>query len=112
MCSEKWWARQEEGWWRPLSKEVRRWESSGEEGKATQGVPSPPQSSVETGEEQASGDGELFRHGASPFRTAAEPPPQIGWTHAWGMMRWGKKAGAWGKGVEGLEERKKGKGSG
>jgi len=108
MCSEKWWARQEEGWWRPLSKDVRRWERSEEDGK----VLSPVQSSAETGQEQAGGDGELFRHGASPFRTAAEPPPKIGWTHAWGMMRWGRKAGAWGKGVEGLEERKKGRGSG
>jgi len=109
MCSEKWWARQEEGWWRPLSKDVRRWESTVEDGKAMQSVPSPSQSPAETGEEQASGEGELFRHGASPFRTAVELPPKIGWTHAWGMMRWGKKAGAWGKGVEGLEERKKGR---
>lgn len=112
MCSEKWWARQEEGWWRPLSRDVRRWESSAEEGKVVQEVPRPSPLSAPTGQERASGEGELFRHGASPFRTAAEPPPKIGWTHAWGMMRWGKKAGAWGKGVEGLEERKKGRGSG
>jgi len=112
MCSEKWWARQEEGWWRPLSRDVRRWESSVEEGKVSQGVSSPSQASAGTGHEQASDEGEFFRHGSSPFRTAVEPPPKIGWTHAWGMMRWGKKAGAWGKGVEGLEERKKGRGSG
>lgn len=41
----------------------------------------------------------------SPFRTSTEPPPKIPWTHMWGFMRWGKKAGAWGKGVEGLDER-------
>lgn len=41
----------------------------------------------------------------SPFRVSTEPPPKIPWTHMWGFMKWGKKAGAWGKGVEGLEER-------
>lgn len=112
MCSERWWARQEEGWWRPLSKEVRRWEGSAEEGKVVREVGSMSLPSAEIGKEQVRGGGELFRHGASPFRTAAEPPPKIAWTHAWGMMRWGKKAGAWGKGVEGLEERKKGRGTG
>ena len=43
----------------------------------------------------------LFRHGASPFRVHPDPPPKFGWQHAWGMMSWGKKAGEWGKGVEG-----------
>lgn len=28
-------------------------------------------------------------------------------SHIWGNMTWGKKAGAWGKGPEGLQERKK-----
>lgn len=41
----------------------------------------------------------------NPFRTSTEPPPKIPWTHMWGFMRWGKKAGAWGKGTEGLRER-------
>ena len=49
----------------------------------------------------------MFRHGASPYRNWEEPPPKIPWTHAWGMMKWGKKAGAWGQGVEGLKDRKK-----
>lgn len=106
MCSEKWWARQEEGWWRPLSKETRRWESGAEEEQQRQSFVKKDQRSHEM--TVAEEDEGLFRHGASPFRTAAEPPPKIGWTHAWGMMRWGKKAGAWGKGVEGLSERKKG----
>ena len=103
MCSEKWWARQGEGWWRPLSRDVRRWESSADDQKLAQDSPTSPESN----EEQKTEEQEILRHGASPFRTATEPPPKIGWTHAWGMMRWGKKAGAWGKGVEGLEERKK-----
>jgi protein AFG1 len=49
----------------------------------------------------------LFRHGASPFRTRADPPPRFGWQHAWGMMTWGKKAGGWGKGVEGSKKKDK-----
>lgn len=52
-------------------------------------------------------DEALFRHGASPVRTHAEPPPKISWTHVWGTMKWGKRAGAWGKGVEELEMRNK-----
>ncbi|KAI0571126.1 ATPase [Pyrenophora tritici-repentis] len=50
---------------------------------------------------------DMFKHGASPFRTHPDAPPKFAWTHAWGMMTWGKKAGAWGKGVEGLDERDK-----
>ena len=50
---------------------------------------------------------DMFKHGASPFRTHPDAPPKFSWTHAWGMMTWGKKAGAWGKGVEGLDERAK-----
>ncbi|KAG9205362.1 hypothetical protein G6514_008002 [Epicoccum nigrum] len=49
----------------------------------------------------------MFRHGASPFRTTADPPPKFSEAHAWGVTTWGKKAGAWGKGVEGLRERRK-----
>lgn len=49
----------------------------------------------------------MFRHGASPFRTTADPPPKFSEAHAWGVTTWGKKAGAWGKGVEGLKERRK-----
>ena len=105
MCSDRWWSRQEPGWWRPLSEDARRWERSSEEQEMAHGLP--------LGSSQNPGLGtdaqRLFRHGASPFRTASEPPPKIGWSHAWGMIKWGRKAGAWGKGVEGLEERKKGK---
>lgn len=52
----------------------------------------------------------MFRDGASPFRTTADPPPRFGEAHAWGVARWGKKAGAWGRGVEGLAERRGEKG--
>ena len=49
----------------------------------------------------------MFPHGASPFRTTSDPPPKFSEVHAWGVTTWGKKAGAWGKGVEGLKERQK-----
>ena len=91
MCGSKWWAR-EGDWWKPLSKEVRRWEGVAE-------APQPTNHALDRNES-------LFRHGASPFRTSQEPPPKFSWTHAWGMMTWGKRAGAWGKGPEGLQERK------
>lgn len=111
MCGSRWWARKEEGWWRPLSVEARSWE--GRKGvKAMEKEAKPvivANGDAATGDAEDGDDGP-FRHNASPFRTAKEPPPRFSFVHAWGMMRWGKKAGAWGKGVEGLEERDAGKG--
>ncbi|KAL8970337.1 MAG: hypothetical protein Q9183_001574 [Haloplaca sp. 2 TL-2023] len=110
MCGARWWERQEEGWWRPLGKEVRRWEGTGtdslvcEEGIARQSTTTSNVADVEVADTT---EGSLFRHGASPFRTSQDPPPKISWTHAWGMMKWGKKAGAWGQGPEGLKQRSK-----
>ncbi|KAL8847672.1 MAG: hypothetical protein Q9221_007314 [Calogaya cf. arnoldii] len=99
LCGSMWWARQDEGWWKPLGKELRRWESSHEDDVAHQ---------ADVNTEDNGGnvmDETLFRHGASPFRTRQDPPPKIPWTHAWGMMRWGKKAGPWGQGPDGLRKR-------
>ncbi|KAL8929332.1 MAG: hypothetical protein Q9172_000504 [Xanthocarpia lactea] len=99
LCGAQWWSREDEGWWRPLGKELRRWESSQDNAVAHQN---------DAGLEDKEGDVKeetLFRHGASPFRTSQDPPPKISWTHAWGMMKWGKKAGAWGQGPDGLRER-------
>lgn len=101
MCGNRWWAREEEGWWRPVGKDVRRWEASSNPPAATVVEDSTSIGVQEPGEEDR-----LFRYGASPFRTHQEPPPKLGWQHAWGMMTWGKKAGAWGKGPEGLADRK------
>lgn len=72
-----------------------------QEWKTTPGVPK--DNDVFSDEEME----KLFRHGASPFRTTADPPPRFSEAHAWGVTTWGKKAGAWGKGVEGLKERRK-----
>ena len=94
MCGEKWWARNEEGWWRPMNKQLRTWERPPAPGK-----PPPMKSSLSDSRD------DTFRHGASPFRTSLELPPKFSWVHAWGMMKWGRKAGAWGKGVDGLDEK-------
>ena len=94
MCGTKWWARQGD-WWKPLSPESRPWEgaaaSISESPKVTE------LSSMVDRDEAA-----IFRHGASPFRTTEQPPPRFSWTHAWGMMTWGPKAGKWGQGPAGL----------
>ncbi|KAL5422423.1 hypothetical protein PMIN04_004751 [Paraphaeosphaeria minitans] len=92
MCSGAWWGREE--LWRPLPRDSRHWEMGRVE--------------AETVREGSRSPQELFPHGASPFRASEDAPPQIGWTHAWGMITWGRKAGVWGKGVEGLRERKNG----
>jgi peroxisome-assembly ATPase len=122
MCGEKWWARNDEGWWRPLDKKARKWEisvadlASGSNASAvtivsTEDVGDPSKEGIGSAryvdEKQ---DEVMFRHGASPFRKASEPPPKFSWTHIWGTVKWGKKAGAWGQGVEGLAERKRKKG--
>lgn len=129
MCSARWWvsrdAKSTEGWWRPVPKEARPWEgesttaNENEEKSAVSAAAAaataaaaPLNAPSETHQRQREGtrasldEEELFRHGASPFRVHAEPPPNFGWMHAWGMMRWGRKAGAWGKGVDGLGERR------
>lgn len=121
MCSGRWWGRaastsdkeSHEGshsqldtsWWRPLPITSRHWEqqSAGRMEAAAQTAPDlPPNVKILSDEEQ---QGKLFPHGASPFRTHPDAPPKIDWTHVWGTVKWGKKAGAWGKGVEGLSER-------
>lgn len=120
MCGRKWWderaqARDVDDWWRPVAREGREWETgpersavgtravSEELGRNTSGNVN---SDVRASDGSGGGDA-LFRHNASPFRTSMEPPPKLGWQHAWGMTKWGKKAGEWGKGVEG--NRRKGK---
>ncbi|KAL1616037.1 hypothetical protein SLS56_011587 [Neofusicoccum ribis] len=113
MCGARWWARDDgpgRAWWRPVAKEVRRWEVPVAEraAAATEVGAAGDAAMGEEREVDEKADEVLFRHGgASPFRTHPGPPPKIGWTHVWGTVVWGKKAGAWGKGVEGLEERRR-----
>jgi protein AFG1 len=115
MCSGRWWNRAVEAettgtgksWWRPLPISSRHWERSSviQPVSETQTplASLPPNVKILSKDEQ---HGQLFPHGASPFRTHPDAPPKIDWTHVWGTVQWGKKAGAWGKGVEGLGERK------
>jgi protein AFG1 len=50
---------------------------------------------------------EIEKRSHGPFREEREHPPQIGGWHAWGIAKWGKKAGSWGQGPDGLGSRKK-----
>ncbi|MCJ1440173.1 MAG: hypothetical protein MMC23_000656 [Stictis urceolatum] len=120
MCGEGWWKAREgdsSEWWRPVGREARGWEGSlqADDGMAgrmvgegmdgtSEGVGVEVVEGLKDGVEK---DGKgPFPHGAtSPFRTSVEDPPKIGWQHAWGMVSWGKRAGDWGKGAEGLGRR-------
>lgn len=115
MCGARWHARSQPNWWNPLPLEVRRWERSS---TSNGNVPkeSAAGSDVKLGasvelDKPAGLQGkeleEMQKGPHGPFREEREPPTKIGWTHAWGMMKWGKKAGPWGQGPEGLEARKK-----
>lgn len=110
MCGAKWWARSEEGWHRPLPVEVRRWERSINE-VPVQATPADADDfrgdvTIGNATVDETRDERSFKYGGSPFRTSEEPPPQFSGVHAWGVMQWGKKAGTWGQGVDGLEKRR------
>lgn len=126
MCSEKWHSQPSTEFWRPLPRESRRWEGTlGDVLKGIEASEASTASRANGGAETLGGgvshgegmnsardlnekqDEIMFRHNASPFRTSTEPPPKFNWTHVWGTVKWGKKAGAWGQGVEGLKDRKK-----
>jgi protein AFG1 len=98
-----------------ITQEIRRWERSSSSGTATIQPISSVNGDVRLGEsyeldKPAGLQGkELEERGsamASPIREKQDHPTKIRWTHAWGMMKWGKEAGPWGQGPEGLDERK------
>lgn len=127
MCSGRWWGRAAEekdmGWWRPLPQDLRHWErrqvltsSVADDVAATGNVSEQSDVRMLQDSEQLRKRQEevfperqeaMFPHGASPFRTDPDAPPKISWTHVWGTVQWGKRAGAWGKGVEGLDQRRR-----
>jgi len=115
MCGRKWWDRTDEGWWKPLPKEARRWELSMEEASRLDAIsdtkPTGPGEGIgKTQDVNESDDDVLFKHEGSPFRSHIDPPPKISWTHVWGTgVQWGKRAGVWGQGVDGLKNRRKGR---
>lgn len=112
MCGARWWAREEEGWHRPLPQEVRRWEQSTQVASSEvsqAGKHTSAESEIVMGGSipDDTRPAESFRQpsSSSPFRTSKEEPPKISWTHVWGTTKWGKRAGAWGQGPEGLKDR-------
>ncbi|KAI9708017.1 MAG: hypothetical protein M1820_004221 [Bogoriella megaspora] len=137
MCGRKWWNRAgpPEEWWKPLDRKLRPWEGRSEEireedrkvnealaknatsdsygammrdpvGSVAEDVINDRGRDMMNNHENKE-EATVFRHGASPFRKSMEPPPKFSWTHIWGTMKWGRKAGAWGKGVDGLKERRR-----
>ena len=103
MCSERWWSKGVESW-RPLAKDARHWENGGLKSSVE------PNAAISDALHEPGMDDAIFSHGASPFRRSESPPPRFNWTHAWGMALWGKKAGPWGQGPQGLNDRKKSNG--
>ena len=108
MCSERWWQRSEDGWHRPTPREVRRWEGRDDGRKLGDDVFTGNNSEIQMGEavEDTTRPPESFKtYDGGPFKKQLEPARKIGVWHAWGLGEWGKRAGAWGKGVEGLKEK-------
>lgn len=116
MCGAKWHERSETGWWRPLPLDIRRWERSSSFNTAAATDGRPTTSDVKMGaSEKLDNFAGLQRNETKqdsvhtgPFREKREPPPKSGWTHAWGMMKWGKRAGPWGQGTDGLNQKQRG----
>ncbi|EME84026.1 uncharacterized protein MYCFIDRAFT_134295 [Pseudocercospora fijiensis CIRAD86] len=106
MCSARWWGREGEGWHRPTAREIRGWErvQGRDTCRAKDFVVPKGSTEVKMGGaiEDSSRPEESFKRvdGAR-----LEPARKISWVHFWGMRKWGKGAGVWGRGVEGLEDR-------
>ncbi|KAL3424613.1 AFG1-like ATPase [Phlyctema vagabunda] len=118
MCGARWHARSAPGWWRPLPLEVRRWERSSSSTRFEKGPSEEKETDVRLGasielDRPAGLQGKEIEEKERaavkrPFRERVAEPPQIGSWHAWGVTKWGKKAGTWGQGAEALEKKKKG----
>lgn len=105
MCSSSWWARDGEGWWRPTPLNVRGWEHPRRQAQQAKSSSS-FSSSVTQGSSVQYPSGAPDKSGLDRHAAALEArPPRFSWVHAWGMMKWGKKAGVWGQGVDGLKAR-------
>ncbi|KZM25245.1 ATP binding [Ascochyta rabiei] len=138
MCSGRWWGKS--GWWRPLARESRHWEGSSETSTTSTSSASvrvPPNTAIlpELATEIRVQDSPLRVEGEKAMRPRARPQwenrnasadvprdsqvfseaemeKMFSEAHAWGVGAWGKKAGAWGKGVEGLGEQRRERGGG
>jgi peroxisome-assembly ATPase len=111
MCGDRWWSEER---WNPLPDDQRHWEISSAERSVHQPIAennTNHNSSETMGESRDVNEAEdaIFRNSVSPFRTILGPPPHIGEEHIWDARRWGKRAGVWGKGVDGLQDRHRSK---
>jgi hypothetical protein len=110
MCGDRWWNTKE---WSPLPPSQRHWEKSKSlEDTALQEAikdarSEAPESIGRSVMAENISNNDIFKHGASPFRTQPGPPPRFYEEHAWGVTKWGKRAGAWGQGIDGLKDRHK-----
>ncbi len=117
LSSKRWWDRHtaeefdgtertgQGGWWRPLPVDARHWERglsqngrTFEDMKVHTAAGETPDTEMEMRTENVT-ERVVLR---GNDRREPGPPPRFSWVHAWGMMRWGKKAGKWGLGVDGL----------
>ena len=104
MCSDRWWekAEKEEAWYRPLPLSSRNWErlstsfvpmkeaeASGDKMPSTPHLTTPEEglppntkilSSSELEADRQKELEDMFKHGASPFRTHPDAPPKFSWT--------------------------------
>lgn len=121
MCGARWHARSDPDWWRPVPIEVRRWERSSKTPSPMREIgPLAVKGDITMGESipldrpaglQGRELEERERASKSPSKDDRGPAPEFGGWHAWGITKWGKKAGPWGQGVDGLEDKKKKGGS-
>ncbi|GAD95453.1 hypothetical protein SNOG_05338 [Paecilomyces variotii No. 5] len=84
MTSSRWWNKSTSEWWMPSKDQNRHWESP---------ISKSDRYLIDASESRA----EL--RGESEGRPS---PPSFSWVHAWGMIKWGRKAGRWGQGPEGI----------
>ncbi|CZS98549.1 hypothetical protein WAI453_005736 [Rhynchosporium graminicola] len=114
MCGARWHARSDPGWWRPLPVEVRRWELSSSTSPSSS-EPVEIKGDVKMGEsillDKPAGlqgkELEERERAKIPLGQQRDAPPELGVWHAWGITKWGKKAGGvWGQDADGIEARK------
>lgn len=92
MCGSRWWNRTTTNWWRPLHVHNRHWESRSAASSTFCNTASQH-------------DREPARHHDVTQTDASDSPPNFSWVHAWGMIKWGRRAGRWGQGPEGLKDK-------
>lgn len=110
MCSSRWWAREDDGWHRPTPREIRRWESDALSSSLASAKPEPRLTEIQMGgavPDDSRPEQSFKQFGEGPFRPKRGEPRKLTFLgHFWGMMKWpGTRAGAWGKGSDGLKFR-------